>query len=145
MNTDERGMDSTGEAFSARMPLKDGELLHKELTGAIIRVAHAVHNTLACGLLEKVYENGLAWELTLDGRQVIQQAEFPVMFREKNVGTYYADMVVDGKVIVEVKAVDVITDIHRAQLINYLRISGLRVGLIINFSRPRIEFERTVV
>ena len=97
-----------------RTPRRGKALLHGEVTGAILRAAYAVHNILGCGLLEKVYENALAWELMLDGRKVGRQVEFPVLFREKNVGLYYADLVVDQAVIVEVKAVDAITDAHRA-------------------------------
>jgi GxxExxY protein len=121
------------------------EFLYKELTGEIIDSAHNVHNTLGCGLLEKVYENSLAWELELRGRKVSLQKEFKVIYREKEVGIYYADLVVDDKVIVEVKAVEKIDDIHRAQLLNYLRISGLRVGLIINFARPKLRYERFII
>jgi GxxExxY protein len=128
-----------------RTPESGKALLHGDVTGAIIRAAHAVHNILGCGLLEKVYVNALDWELALDGRKVGRQVEFPVMFREKNVGLYYADLVVDQAVIVEVKAVDAIADTHRAQLINYLRISGLRVGLIVNFAKKRLEYERIIV
>jgi GxxExxY protein len=68
-----------------------------------------------------------------------------VLYRDKDVGVYYADLVVDGSVIVEVKSVEKLDDIHRAQLLNYLRISGMRVGLLINFARPKLEFERLVV
>lgn len=121
------------------------EFLYKELTGEIIEAACEVHNTLGCGLLEKVYENSLAWELELRGRKVSSQKEFKVIYREKEVGIYYADLVVDDKVIVEVKAVEKIDDIHRAQLLNYLRISGLRVGLIINFAKPKLKYERFIV
>jgi GxxExxY protein len=128
-----------------RTPESGKALLHGEVTGAIIHAAHAVHNILGCGLLEKVYVSALEWELTLDGMKVGRQVEFPVIFREKNIGIYYADLVVDQAVIVEVKAVDAITDAHRAQLINYLRISGLRVGLIINFAKKRLEYERLIV
>jgi len=67
------------------------------------------------------------------------------MYRDNQIGTYYADLVVEDKVIVEVKSVEKIDDIHRAQLLNYLRISGIRVGLIINFSQPKLEYERFVV
>ena len=128
-----------------KTPESGKALLHGEITAAIIRAAHAVHNIVGFGLLEKVYVNALAWELTLDGRKVAQQVEFPVIFREKNVGIYYADLVFDQAVIVEVKAAEAITDAHRAQLINYLRISGLRAGLIINFGKPRLECERLIV
>ena len=121
------------------------EFLYKELTGEIIEASYNVHNSLGCGLLEKVYENSLIWEIELMERKVSSQREFKVIYRKKEVGIYYADLVVEDKVIVEVKSVERIDDIHRAQLLNYLRISGLRVGLIINFARPKLEYERLVV
>ena len=121
------------------------ELLHRELTKEIIDSAYKVHNALGCGLLEKVYGNALVWDLELKKKKVVSQKEFKVLYREKEVGVYYADLVLEDAVIVEVKSVEKIDDIHRAQLINYLRISGLRVGLLVNFSRPKLEFERLVV
>ncbi|MEW6556989.1 MAG: GxxExxY protein [Elusimicrobiota bacterium] len=121
------------------------EFLYKEITGEIIESACNVHNTLGCGLLEKVYENSLVWDLELKKRKISTQKEFKVIYRWKEVGVYYADLVVDDKVIVEVKSVEKIDKVHRAQLLNYLRISGLRVGLIINFARPKLEYERFVV
>jgi GxxExxY protein len=121
------------------------EFLHKELTGDIINSAFAVHNFLGCGLLEKVYGNALAWDLELKKRAIVIQQEFKVAYREKEVGLYFADLVVEGKVIVEVKSVDWIDDAHRAQLLNYLRISGIRVGLLINFAKTKLEYERFVV
>lgn len=121
------------------------ELLHKEITGEIIEASCSVHNSLGCGLLEKVYENALAWELELRGKKPFPQKEFKVVYRGKEAGIYYADLVVDDKVIIEVKAVGTLDDIHRAQLLNYLRIAGLRVGLLINFAKPRLEYERFVV
>lgn len=124
---------------------KGHEFLHKEVTGQIIKAAFTVHNTLGCGLLEKVYENALAWGMTLSGSNVATQKEFRVIYREKEVGLYFADLIVDEKVIVEVKAVEQLTDIHRAQLLNYLRISCLRVGLLFNFAAPRLQYERFVV
>ena len=121
------------------------EFLYKELTGEIIEASYNVHNSLGCGLLEKIYENSLIWEIELMRRKVSSQREFKVIYRKKEVGIYYADLVVEDKVIVEVKSVERVDDIHRAQLLNYLRISGLRVGLIINFARPKLEYERLVV
>ena len=120
-------------------------LLHRELTGQIIEAACEVHNTLGCGLLEKLYENGLAWELGLRGLRVSVQREFRVVYKQKELGLYYADLVVEDKVIAEIKAVDELNDIHRAQLMNYLRITGLRVGLLMNFARPRLQYERYAV
>lgn len=121
------------------------ELVHRELTKEIIDSAFKVHNALGCGLLEKVYGNALVWDLELKNRKVEAQRSFKVVYRDKEVGTYYADLVLDDAVIVEVKSVEKIDDIHRAQLINYLRISGMRVGLLIDFSRPKLEYERLVV
>lgn len=96
-------------------------------------------------MLEKVYGNALVWDLELKKRKVIAQREFKVFYRDKEVGVYYADLVVENNVIVEAKSVDKLDDVHRAQLLNYLRISGLRVGLLLNFARPKLEFERLVV
>ncbi len=75
------------------------KFLYKELTGEIIESACNVHNALGCGLLEKVYENSLTWDLELRGRKVSLQREFKVIYREKEVGIYYADLVVEDKVI----------------------------------------------
>lgn len=121
------------------------ESVFKELTREIIGAAFAVHNALGCGLLEKVYQNALVWELELRGREVSPQKEFTALYRGKEVGTYYADLVVADKVIVEVKAADKIDNVHRAQLLNYLRIAGLRVGLLINFGPPKLQYERLVL
>jgi len=121
------------------------DLLHKEITKEIIDSAYKVHNALGCGLLEKVYGNALVWDLMLKEKKVSAQQEFKVRYRDKEVGIYYADLVVEDKVIVEVKSVEAFDDIHRAQLLNYLRISGLRVGLLINFAKPKLEYERFVV
>jgi GxxExxY protein len=135
MNTDRHGTAKD----------KNQDLLYKELTGDIIDSAYRVHGELGCGLLEAVYGNALAWDLDLKKRDVAQQREFRVMYRDKEVGIYYADHVVDDKVIVEVKAVVKLDDVHRAQLLNYLRISRMRVGLLINFARTKLEYERFVV
>ena len=106
--------------------------------------AFRVHNALGCGLLEKVYGKALSWDMKLNNRQVVEEKEFKVVYREREVGIYYGDLVVDGKVIVEVKAVERLDNVHRAQLLNYLRISGVRVGLLLNFANPKLEYERIV-
>ncbi len=124
---------------------QEKEFLYKDLTRDIIDSAFKVHNALGCGLLEKVYGNALVWDLELKRKKVSAQQEFKVVYREKEVGIYYADMIVEESVIVEVKSVEKLEDVHRAQLLNYLKISGIRVGLLINFSRPKLEFERLVV
>jgi GxxExxY protein len=123
----------------------DRKVLHETLTQDIIGAAFDVHNALGCGLLEKVYENALAHELALRKHGVTPQKEFTVTYKNKEVGVYYADLVVDDSVVVEVKSVSALEDVHRAQVINYLRISGIRVGLLLNFARPKLKFERFVV
>jgi GxxExxY protein len=123
----------------------DGTILHQELTQDIIGAAFDVHNALGCGLLEKVYENALAHELGLRKHMVTPQKEFTVTYKDKEVGVYYADLVVDDSVVVEVKSVSALEDVHRAQLLNYLRISGIRVGMLLNFARPKLKFERLIV
>jgi GxxExxY protein len=123
----------------------DKEFIYKDLTGEIIESACEVHNTLGCGLLEKVYENALVRELRLRKKHVSVQKECKVIYKGDEVGTYYADLVIEEKVIIEVKSAEKIDNVHRAQLLNYLRISGIRVGLIINFARPKLEYERLIV
>lgn len=123
----------------------DKKVIHGNLTEDIIGAAFEVHNALGCGLLEKVYENALAHELGLRKHVVIPQREFRVSYKGKEVGTYYADLVIDDKVLVEVKSVSTLEDIHRAQVLNYLRISGIKVGLLLNFARPKLKVERFVV
>ncbi len=121
------------------------EYLHQDLTKDILASACRVHNALGCGLLEKVYGQALSWDLKLNNRQVVEEQVCKVFYREREVGVYYGDLVVDGKVIVEVKSVERLDNVQRAQLMNYLGISGLRVGLLLNFANPKLECERIVV
>ena len=136
MNTDniENSKAQTGE-----------EYLHQELTKDVLASAFRVHNSIGCGLLERVYGKAMSWDLKLNNRQVVEEKEFKVVYREKEVGVYYGDLVIDEKVIVEVKAVEKLDNIHRAQLLNYLRISGMRVGLLLNFANPKLEYERIII
>lgn len=123
----------------------DKEFLYKDLTKEVIDSAITVHNTIGCGLLEKVYENSLMWELELRKKKVNAQKEYRVIYKNKEVGVYYADLVVENKVVIEIKSAEEINDVHRAQILNYLRISKLRVGLLINFAKPKLKYERFVV
>jgi GxxExxY protein len=117
--------------------------MHRALTQKIIGAAYEVHNTLGTGFLEKVYENALAVELRRAGVRVEQQVPLAVTYRGELVGDYVADMVVDGKVIVEAKAVSALEAVHEVQLVNYLKATGLGVGLLINFGRS-VEVRRKV-
>ena len=115
-----------------------------EITNAIIGAAQTVSTALGCGFLEKVYENALALELRMQGHDVRQQYAVDVRYREEIVGDYVADLVVDGKVVVELKAMPCLDAIHKAQCLNYLRATGLRLALLLNFGRPRLEVRRVI-
>lgn len=112
------------------------------VTGKIIGCAYTVANTLGSGFLEKVYENALAHELRKAGLPVRQQASIDVYYDGVLVGEYVADLMVENSVLVELKAVKVLDNIHLAQCMNYLKATGLQVCLLINFGTPRIEIKR---
>jgi GxxExxY protein len=125
------------------MPERTGfEGLHAELTYEIIGACYRVHKTLGFGFLEKVYENALAIELREMGFEVVQQAPINVYYRGRLVGVYEADLLVNGVVIVEIKAVDALVDAHEVQLVNYLRATQIEVGLLVNFSRKVVTRRR---
>ena len=114
------------------------------LTRSVIGAAMAVSNEMGCGFLEKVYENALALELRSRGHDVAQQKAIAVRYRHEIVGEYLADLLVDGQLVVELKAVQTLNRIHCAQCLNYLRAIGLPLALLLNFGRPRLEFHRIV-
>lgn len=111
------------------------EFVLKELTDKVISAAYEVHNSLGSGFLEKVYENALLVELKGQGVVVESQQAIQVKYRGVVVGEYVADMVVEGCLIIELKAVDKIIDVHELQLKNYLKATGVEVGLLLNFGR----------
>ena len=119
------------------------ELKFADLTGSIRDSAYHVYRELGGGFLEKVYENALAVELEQRGIRFEQQKPITVSYRGRTVGEYIADMLVDNKIIVELKAVRDIEDAHFAQLFNYLKATGYEVGLLINFG-PRFTFKRRI-
>jgi GxxExxY protein len=112
-----------------------------ELTDKIICSAYSVHNILGLGFLEKVYENALCLELKSLGFNVEQQAPIKVEYKGQLVGEYFADLLIDGKIILELKAVDNISPMHEIQLKNYLKGSRLELGLLINFGKS-VEIKR---
>ena len=126
-------------------PISPSILLEGELTEKILGAAFKVQNTLGAGFLEKVYENALSIELRKCGLAVESQKPFPVRYEGIVVGEYQADLVVSAKVVVECKAVSNLDPVHEAQLMNYLKASGLRVGLLINFARPKLQYRRLVI
>jgi GxxExxY protein len=115
-------------------------LPHSEVTGAVIGAAIEVHRALGPGLLESVYESCLAHELTLRGIEFQRQVDLPVLYKGQQLGCgYRIDLLVRNTVLVELKAVDAILPIHEAQLMTYLRLSKMRVGLLINFHVPVLK------
>jgi GxxExxY protein len=126
-------------------PIPGSILIEGELTEKILGAAFNVQNKLGAGFLEKVYENSLSIELRKYGLVVESQRAFPVRYEGAIVGDYLADLVVSEKVVVECKAVSSLDTVHEAQLMNYLKASGLRVGLLINFARPKLQYRRLVV
>lgn len=119
-------------------------LKHSDLTDRIIGVFYEVYNELGFGYLESVYENALVIALAARGLSGQQQIPIPVSFRGHIVGSFEADILVEGAVILELKAVRALDDAHRAQLMNYLRATAIEVGLLLNFGQ-RPEFKRMVL
>jgi GxxExxY protein len=121
-----------------------GLLLHEE-TQRIIGCAMEVLNGLGHGLLEKPYENALVVEFGSRGIPYRQQPTFDVVYRGVRVGEYVPDLIVFDAVVVDAKVIEEITDHEIGQIINYLKITGLKVGLILNFKRARLEWKRVVL
>jgi GxxExxY protein len=112
--------------------------LSERILGAVFEVA----NTLGAGFLERVYERALLHELKIRGLQVVAQAPFPVFYKGLRVGDYFADILVEGEIVLELKCVDRLATEHTAQCLNYLRSSGKEVCLLINFQKPTVEWKR---
>ena len=121
------------------------DIVYKDLSYKIIDLALEVHNELGCGFLEKVYENAMMILLERERIPARQQAPTDVYFQDRVVGQYFADILVDNKLILELKTVDAIGNVHKAQVLNYLRATGLKLGLILNFAKPRFEYRRLVL
>lgn len=119
------------------------QLLEADLTERVIGSIYAVHRELGHGFLESVYENSLALALRENGVTAVQQAPLQVTFHGQVVGEFRADLLIDGRLIVEIKAVAKLAAAHETQLVNYLKATGVRVGLLMNFD-PVPEFKRRV-
>jgi GxxExxY protein len=119
------------------------ELLHKNLSQEILNAYYHVYNELGFGFLEKVYQNAMFFELTLRGFEVEAQKQIKVVYKDQIVGDYFADLVVNNTIILELKATEYIVEEHEAQLINYLRGTSIEVGLLLNFGK-KPEFRRKV-
>ena len=117
---------------------------HHALTHEIIGAPYEVHRELGGGFLEKVYENALAVELCARGLQVRKQEAIAVRYKGTIVGDYVCDLLVNEAVLCEIKALEALVAVHRAQLLNYLRATGTKVGLLINFGPRRVDVKRNV-
>jgi len=115
---------------------------HDLLTEKIIGCAYTVANSLGHGFLEKVYENALAHEIQKTSLHVEQQKPIQVIYDGVIVGDYIADLVIENKILVELKAVKELNDIHLAQCLNYLKATNFKICLLINFGKPRIDIKR---
>ncbi|MEO7414636.1 MAG: GxxExxY protein [Opitutaceae bacterium] len=129
-------MDTDAHGFN----LAEGEITH-----AVIGAAFEVLNELGHGLHEKPYENAMVVEFGHRNLNFEQQRRFPVLYKGVQVSEYVPDLLVGSAVIVDAKVIERITDVERGQMLNYLRIAKLRVGLIVNFHKPKLEWERVVL
>ena len=124
---------------------EEERLLHGKLVYSIVGCALEVLRELGHGLHEHPYENALTVELKLKNLQFHQQRRFPVVYKGVLVSEFVPDLIVDDSVVVDTKVIERITDIERGQMLNYLKITTHRVGLIINFKKPKLEWERIVL
>jgi GxxExxY protein len=118
-------------------------LLHNEISEKILKAFYNVYNSLGYGFLEKVYENAMMIELRKLGMNVQRQVPIKVFYEKQLVGEYFADIIVDGKVIVELKAAESLCEAHEFQLINYLKATELEIGLLLNFGK-KPQFRRKI-
>lgn len=122
------------------MAVLTDNLKDSELTDKIIKAFYKVYNTLGYGFLEKVYENALLIELRRNGLEAMPQYAVDVYYEEERVGIYFADILVEQKVIIELKACEEMSSAHEAQLTNYLRATPIEVGLLLNFGKkPQLK------
>ncbi len=124
--------------------IENARFLLKEETHQIIGCAFEVPNEIGHGFYEKIYENALVVEFSLQEIPCMQQRRYDVLYKKHPVGFYVPDLIAFDQIIVDSKTIDKITDEERGKMLNYLKITGLRVGLILNFKHPKLEFERVV-
>jgi GxxExxY protein len=127
------------------MDANERECYLDDVAERVVGAAYRVSNALGPGFMEKVYERALLIELLESGIRARTQGRYPIFYRGQNVGTYYADLVVEDRIIVELKCVDSFSNEHLAQCLNYLRASNLTLALLINFQKPKVEWKRLVL
>jgi GxxExxY protein len=117
-------------------------LIYEELTNTFLSACFEVINELGAGFLESVYQKALLIALHQKGLKANAEIPIDVLFRGQNVGQFYADIFVEDKVIIELKAITALAPEHKAQVINYLKASGIEVGLLVNFGNAKLEYYR---
>jgi GxxExxY protein len=118
------------------------KLPHFELTATILKCCFIVIDELGCGFLESVYKNALAVTLQQERLNVSKEKSFQVFFREHKIGHYIADLIVENTVIIELKCCKSLLPEHQAQTINYLKVSNIPIGLLVNFGQKKLEYKR---
>jgi GxxExxY protein len=121
------------------------QLEEKELVFQVVGCAMDVMNELGHGLREKTYERALCREFELQNIGFSQQSVYPVMYKGKKIDDYIPDLVIEGRVVVDTKTVDTIGDEQIGQMLNYLKVTGLKVGLLINFKHSKLQWKRVVL
>ena len=120
------------------------DIIYKELSYKIVGCAMEVHTKLGYGFLEKVYENALIIELKNKNINIKKQVPIKVKYKGEIVGDYIADILVEDKIIIEIKTSEVISDAYRAQIINYVKATDIKLGILINFGSEKLEYERFI-
>ena len=121
------------------------DIIYREETHQIVGCAMEVLNELGHGFHEKIYENALVVEFGIRTIPCLQQKSFDIIFKKTVVGTYVPDLICFGQIIVDTKTIEAITDVERGKMINYLKVTGLKLGLLVNFKHPKLEWERIVL
>jgi len=122
----------------------DDRVVYPVLSYKVMQAVFEVHNTLGPGFLESVYEEALTCELGMRGIAFDQQKAIEVQYKGRVVGTQRLDLVIDGKIVLELKAVSVLNDVFKQQVVSYLKATGLKLGILINFGVTRVEYVRIV-
>lgn len=120
-------------------------LIYEELTDRVLKAAYTVHRELGCGFLEKVYQEALAIQLEEMGIRFEREQHLPISYHGHQLACdYIADFIIDDTVILELKALSALESVHEAQILNYLKATGIKVGLLLNFGTPRLQIKRIV-
>ena len=119
--------------------------IYKELTFKIIGCAMKVHRLMGCGLTEACYESALQLELVKAGLKVERQKQHEVYYDDQRMGHFFTDLVVEGRVVLELKSCDDLYLCHESQLVTYLRVTGLKVGLLLNFGPSSLQYKRLII